>query len=82
MSEDRCTCTRERDSDGAEMGMCPACEDAAYDDEHGNRDMLNELHANPQELGFDVCARDACRSEDIEVGPGDTARCNTCGVRW
>jgi hypothetical protein len=33
-------------------------------------------------LAFNVCPRAACGSEDIEVGPGSTARCNTCGVRW
>lgn len=77
-SEPRCTCTTERDSDGAEMGMCPVCEDLEYNERHGDPAMLDNLHGG----AFDVCPRAACLSEDIEVGPGNTARCNVCGVRW
>jgi hypothetical protein len=78
MSEDRCTCTSERANDGSEYGACDFCEEMAHADRFGDRDMLNALHANE----YAACPRAACRGTDIDVGPGATAYCNTCGVRW
>lgn len=37
-------------------------------------------NGKPMPPRLDICPRDG--SADTEIGPGDTAICNVCGVRW
>lgn len=47
-TDDRCECEPGRAEDGSEYALCSFCDQQAIDEQFGNRDMLNELHANPQ----------------------------------
>ena len=79
MGDERCTCRSERWPDGSEDGACPFCEDLAHREQWGDPEHLDALHAS---LPLEICPRADCRSTDVEIGPGVTARCNACGVRW